>query len=448
MTLAAMKMTDQMRKAEHFRALHVPGTPLVLFNIWDAGSAKAVAASGAKAIATSSWSVANANGFSDGEQTSLTLAIENLRRIVGATDLPVTIDLEGGYGDASEAVGETIAAAISAGAIGCNLEDSFPASGKLRETVDQTNRIRRARQSADAANIPFFINARTDVFFQRPPEQDDNGVPCRHFVGLRGHGMLSELNHVEGNWSALIWAVRGAGVLAKHAMLALILPGSHRRTASSASELFAKEIPIRKATLTATAACVAASLLFFLAPVFRQGFQVSLAQWHDVLHVSEPPWSERGRGSELEALARKADQNHDAEALAFAASHTDQSDSVHLADEAIHLDPGLTWLYAIAGTAYLSPSEIDRRVSLLEQWDVQNALPHLFAAQEIGVTVMFSKEFPLGEVEENQAREKEMGAAFQSPKLDSRSPRAVESAVLAIALMTRKEAVSVARCGA
>ena len=98
MTLAAMKMTDQTRKAEHFRASHVPGTALVLFNIWDA--------SGAKAIATSSWPVANANGFSDGEQTSLTLAIENLRRIVGATDLPVTIDLESGYGDLSEAVGE------------------------------------------------------------------------------------------------------------------------------------------------------------------------------------------------------------------------------------------------------------------------------------------------------------------------------------------------------
>ncbi len=80
MTLAAMKMSDQRRKAEHFRALHVPGTPVVLFNIWDAGSAKAVAASGAKAIATSSWSVANANGFSDGEQISLTLAIQTLRR--------------------------------------------------------------------------------------------------------------------------------------------------------------------------------------------------------------------------------------------------------------------------------------------------------------------------------------------------------------------------------
>ncbi len=88
----------------------------------------------------------------------------------------MTIDLESGYGDASEAVGETIAAAINAGAIGCNLEDSFPVGGKLRETVDQANRIRRARQSADAANIPFFINARTDVFFQRPPEQHDAGM--------------------------------------------------------------------------------------------------------------------------------------------------------------------------------------------------------------------------------------------------------------------------------
>src|SRR6267378_3950452 len=69
MTLAAMKMTDQTRKAEHFRSLHVPGKTLLLLNIWDAGGAKVVTAAGAKAIATSSWSVANSNGFSDGEQT-------------------------------------------------------------------------------------------------------------------------------------------------------------------------------------------------------------------------------------------------------------------------------------------------------------------------------------------------------------------------------------------
>ncbi|HEU4994036.1 MAG TPA: isocitrate lyase/phosphoenolpyruvate mutase family protein [Gemmatimonadaceae bacterium] len=166
-------MTDQTRKTEQFRALHVPGRPLVLFNIWDAGSAKAVATGGAKAIATGSWSVANANGFADGERIPLTLAIDILRRIVGATELPVTIDLESGYGDTSEVVGETVRLAIHAGAVGCNLEDSFPANGTLRETVDQGDRIRRARQTADAAGIRFFINARTDVFFQRPPEQHD-----------------------------------------------------------------------------------------------------------------------------------------------------------------------------------------------------------------------------------------------------------------------------------
>jgi 2-methylisocitrate lyase-like PEP mutase family enzyme len=166
-------MTDQARKAEQFRALHTPGKPLILFNVWDAGSAKAVASAGAKAIATSSWSVANANGFADGERVSLALAMDNLRRIVTATQLPVTVDLESGYGDAPEIVAKTIALAIDAGAVGCNLEDSFPANGKLRETSDQAHRIGRARE---AANIPFFINARTDVFFQRPPEQHDDDM--------------------------------------------------------------------------------------------------------------------------------------------------------------------------------------------------------------------------------------------------------------------------------
>src|SRR5580692_12894591 len=147
------KMTDQTRRAEQFRALHIPGKPLVLFNIWDAGSAKAVAAGGAKAIATGSWSVANANGFADGERIPLALAIDNLRRIVGATELPVTVDLESGYGDPSEAVGETIVLAIDAGVVGCNLEDSFPADGKLRMTSNQADRIRRARQTAATARI-------------------------------------------------------------------------------------------------------------------------------------------------------------------------------------------------------------------------------------------------------------------------------------------------------
>ena len=171
-----MTTADQARKAEQFRALHVPGKPLVLFNIWDAGSAKAVGAAGAKAIATSSWSVASANGFFDGEQIPLALAIENLRRIVAATDLPVTIDLESGYGNTPEVTAETIGLAIEAGAVGCNLEDSSPSNGKLRETVNQCERIRSARRTADAATIHFFINARTDVFFQRPPAEHGNAM--------------------------------------------------------------------------------------------------------------------------------------------------------------------------------------------------------------------------------------------------------------------------------
>ena len=169
-------MGDQAQKAVRFRALHVSGRPLVLFNIWDVGSTQAVAASGAKAIATGSWSVANAHGFGDGERIPRALALDNLRRIVGATELPVTVDLESGYGDAPEAVGETVGLAIEAGAVGCNLEDSFPETGRLRETAEQAERIRRARRTADASGICFFVNARTDIFFQRSPEQHDDAM--------------------------------------------------------------------------------------------------------------------------------------------------------------------------------------------------------------------------------------------------------------------------------
>ena len=136
-------MTDQAHKAEQFRALHIPGKPAVLFNIWDAGGAKAVALGGAKAIATGSWSVANANGFADGERIPLALAIDNLRRIVGATQLPVTVDLESGYGDTPEMVGETIALTIEAGAVGCNLEDSL--SGEWK--APRESRLCQSRQA-------------------------------------------------------------------------------------------------------------------------------------------------------------------------------------------------------------------------------------------------------------------------------------------------------------
>jgi 2-methylisocitrate lyase-like PEP mutase family enzyme len=169
-------MTTQAERAQGFRKLHVAGEPLVLFNIWDPGSARAVAKVGAKALATSSWAVSESSGYSDGEHTPLDLAIDNLRRIIEATDLPVTVDLESGYGDSAKKLGETIALAIKAGAIGCNLEDSFPENGSLREAADQADRIRYARKAADDTDVSFFINARTDVFLQATQDQHDQSL--------------------------------------------------------------------------------------------------------------------------------------------------------------------------------------------------------------------------------------------------------------------------------
>ena len=90
-------MTTQKEKADLFKSLHVKGSPVILFNIWDAGSARAVERAGAKALATGSWSVAAANGFSDGEMVPLDLALQNIERIVASVSLPVTLDFEGGY---------------------------------------------------------------------------------------------------------------------------------------------------------------------------------------------------------------------------------------------------------------------------------------------------------------------------------------------------------------
>jgi 2-methylisocitrate lyase-like PEP mutase family enzyme len=164
-------MTNLSEKAELFRSLHVRGQPLVLFNIWDVGSAKAVEGAGARALATGSWSVAKANGYEDGEQVPIDAAIENLARIARATALPVTIDLESGYGRRPDTVGRTVERSIEAGAVGCNLEDSDPATGALRDIAEQVERIKYARKAAEARQVKYFINLRSDVFFLRAPTQ-------------------------------------------------------------------------------------------------------------------------------------------------------------------------------------------------------------------------------------------------------------------------------------
>jgi methylisocitrate lyase len=169
-------MTDIQGRTESCRQQHVAGTPFVLVNVLDAGRTKVVARSGAKAIGTSSWAVADAHGFQDGESIPISLAVDNLRRIVNATTLPVTLDLESGYGEQPEGVGEAVRLAMSAGAVGCNLEDSYPSTRTLRTIADQGLRIRAAREAARESNPGFFINARTDVFFQGRPDTKNRAM--------------------------------------------------------------------------------------------------------------------------------------------------------------------------------------------------------------------------------------------------------------------------------
>ena len=155
-----------MDKVETFRALHVPGDPLVLFNIWDAGSARVVAEAGAKAIATGSYGVAEANGLKDGEAVPLELALANLARILGVTDLPVSIDMESGYGDTPAEVGASVARAFETGAAGINMEDRLPGQNALVPMSEQSARLRAAADSG------IFVNARCDVFRGRDAAAD------------------------------------------------------------------------------------------------------------------------------------------------------------------------------------------------------------------------------------------------------------------------------------
>ncbi|MBI3716638.1 MAG: isocitrate lyase/phosphoenolpyruvate mutase family protein [Betaproteobacteria bacterium] len=165
-----------MTLAAEFRRLHVRGDPLVLFNVWDAGTARTVAAAGAKAIATSSWSVAAAHGYDDGQAVTRAEALANLARIVAGVALPVTVDLEAGYGDAPTAVADTVTAAIAAGAVGFNLEDQIVGGEGLYSIEEQTKRIRAAREACEHAKVPAFLNARTDLFLKAAPEQQDEAL--------------------------------------------------------------------------------------------------------------------------------------------------------------------------------------------------------------------------------------------------------------------------------
>src|SRR6059058_3824397 len=108
---------------EAFAALHVPGRPVILYNIWDVGSA--VVAAGAKALATGSHPVADANGWPDGQQVPIDFALANAKRIADAVEVPLTVDFEGAYAIDPGETGANVARLAAIGAVGCNFEDQI-----------------------------------------------------------------------------------------------------------------------------------------------------------------------------------------------------------------------------------------------------------------------------------------------------------------------------------
>lgn len=154
---------SQQNKALDFAQLHKKHLPLMLYNIWDAGSARVVAQSGATAIATGSWSCAAAQGYQDGEEMPFSALLHTVQRIASTVSLPLTVDFETGYGAEKN---DHLAALLQAGVVGINLEDQRLGLSALSAISEQCQLLSEMRKVAESQGIALFINARTDIFLQ------------------------------------------------------------------------------------------------------------------------------------------------------------------------------------------------------------------------------------------------------------------------------------------
>ena len=162
-----MNAAEQAGKAEIFRNLHRGPSLLLLPNAWDAISARICAVAGFPAIATTSGGVSWALGYADGEAAPWPEVVAATARIVRVVSVPVTADIEAGFGDTPEAVGKSISEIIRAGVVGVNLEDGTPrGAAQIRTIADARERIAAARAAARAAGVPIVINARTDLYLR------------------------------------------------------------------------------------------------------------------------------------------------------------------------------------------------------------------------------------------------------------------------------------------
>jgi 2-methylisocitrate lyase-like PEP mutase family enzyme len=192
--------SEQVHRARRFQELHRAGR-LILPNAWDAVSARVLAAAGAPAVATASAAVAFARGFPDGERIGRERMLAEVALVARQVEVPVSADVEAGYGPAVDDVAETVAGAIDAGAVGINLEDARPDGDAPAATHGSTDpwaalwplaeaseRVAAARAAADRAGLPLVVNARTDVFLLGLGADDDERVAV---AGERGRAFLA-----------------------------------------------------------------------------------------------------------------------------------------------------------------------------------------------------------------------------------------------------------------
>lgn len=203
-----MNRAEQAQQAELFRNKHRGPRLLLLPNAWDAMSARVFVAAGFDAIATTSGGVAWSLGYADGEQTPWAEVVAATARIARVARVPVTADIEAGYGDTPDGVMRSVAEIIAAGAVGVNLEDgTLHGPVPIRSPQDAADRIRAAREAAKAAGVPIVINGRTDLYLRNIGDEaarfDETvergraylaaGADCVYPIGLRDPATIGRL---------------------------------------------------------------------------------------------------------------------------------------------------------------------------------------------------------------------------------------------------------------
>jgi len=203
-----MNRAEQAQQAELFRNKHRGPRLLLLPNAWDAMSARVFVAAGFDAIATTSGGVAWSLGYADGEQAPWREVVAATARIVRVARIPVTADIEAGYGETPDAVMRSVSEIIEAGAVGVNLEDgTLHGPVPIRSAADAADRVRAAREAAKAAGVPIVINGRTDLYLRNIGDEASRfeetvergraylaaGADCVYPIGLRDPATVGRL---------------------------------------------------------------------------------------------------------------------------------------------------------------------------------------------------------------------------------------------------------------